>query len=354
VIEVAQAQLRTRLTQKPCGLFWVHGDEPLLMIEAADMVRQAYRQQGASERSVFTPGRGFDWSLLDEAAGSMSLFASVQIIEIRLAKKPITELGEPLARWASRLSDDVKVIVSSPRLDKRLMASPWFKQVFSHPQGSWLTAVYPIDQDQLGRWINMRLGHQQQSADPAVLQFLVQRVEGNLLAAHQEIKKLGLLCPPGKLDEQAVRAAVLDVARYNAFDLCDAMLQGDANRATRCLSGLQAEGEAIPKLLWAVAAALRTGITVCDLLLEGQSWPNASRQAGLWAPRDKPYRDAVNRIRPAQLRPILITALQEAAQVDRISKGLKADTSMIDGWHGIERLVMRVAGLTPPRLQAAA
>jgi DNA polymerase III subunit delta len=351
-MEVNANQLAQRLKQGAPGLILLHGDEALLMLEAADQARNAFRAAGAQERQVFVVERHFDWSELTHRSGSMSLFATQQLIEVRLPKKPGVELGEPLAQWVETLSADVRVIISMPRLDKRLQNSAWMQRIDSASIKTWIVPIYSVDFDRLPQWIGQRLAAQDQRAEPRLLEFLAQRVEGHLLAAHQEIQKLALLCPPGLLDEAQVRAVVLDVARYDAYDLCDAMLEGDAARALRCLAGLQAEGLAVPLVLWAVAQALRNLAGLCRLLKQGEPWAQATRMVGLFAPRDKPYRAALERLRAQDWAAALQIALRDAAEVDRMSKGITHDSHLLDAWHGLERIVMRVAGVALPEPEA--
>jgi DNA polymerase-3 subunit delta len=318
-------------------LIWVHGDEPLLQIEACDTVRRAARSAGFEERQVFDAGRGFKVDALVAEARSLSLFAASKLIELRTTGKPTRELGEALAEVASVLDDATRLLVSGPRLDRTTTQSAWFGALDRH---AWFVAVYPVDRGQLPQWIAGRLGAQKQKADADTLRFLAERVEGNLLAAHQEIRKLGLLFPEGLLPGEEVRRAVLNVARYDARDLADAMLTGDPGRALRALDGLRAEGEAEPLVLWAVADAVRNLAWLAEARDRGQPVAQAMRELRIFSPRDRLYEQALRRVNTA----LLPGALQRAALTDRIVKGL----SQGDAWAEMARIATTVAGAPSP------
>ncbi|HEY0876845.1 MAG TPA: DNA polymerase III subunit delta, partial [Zeimonas sp.] len=237
-------------------IVWIHGDEALIVQECAQAVREALRAQGFDERQVFEAGRGFRVDALTAETDALSLFAGRRLIELRFgAARATKEIGQALADAAARIDDGTRLLVSGPRLDRASTASEWFAAI---ERTGFVVAVWPVERARLAQWIATRLGRQKQRADRETLEWIAERVEGNLLAAHQEIAKLALLCPEGELSREAVRAAVLDVARYDAFDLVDAMLGGDAARALRTLDGLRAEGVAVPLVLLAIADASRT------------------------------------------------------------------------------------------------
>jgi DNA polymerase-3 subunit delta len=322
------------------AITWIHGDEALLVIEAADAVREAARRAGFTQRDVFQVDRAFSIDALAAETRSLSLFASQRLIELRLVAKPNRELGLGLADIAASLDDSTRLLVSSVRLDRAVTETAWFSAL--EPRIT-LVAIASVDHAQLPAWIGRRLAAQQQKADPDTLALLAERVEGNLLAAHQEVRKLGLLFPAGLLPADEVRSVVLDVARYDPFGMAQAMLAGDAPRALRALEGLRAEGEAAPLVLWALADATRSLLRLSQARDAGRQPASLTRELRLFPPRDGLYLAALRRLDTRVLR----AALQEAARIDRIAKGLIA----ADPWQAMAALAARLAGvptLAPP------
>lgn len=332
-MQVRADDLAAALERRAPPMVWVHGDEPLLAIEACDALRRAWRARGYDERQVFDAGRGFKVDALLAETRALSLFASNRLIELRMTGKPTKELGQALATAGGALDDSTRLLVSSPRLDRATTQSSWFGEV---DRVGWVVQVFPVERAQLPQWIARRLAAQKQRADPATLLFLGERVEGNLLAAHQEIRKLGLLFPEGALPEDEVRQAVMNVARYDAFGLADAMLAGDAARTLRSLDGLRAEGEAEPLVLWAIAEAVRNLARLDHLRASGRPPSQAMRELRIFGPRERLYEQALRRLD----RTAILAALQEAARTDRIIKGLIRG----DAWAAMTRISSSIAG----------
>src|SRR2546427_2599057 len=214
-MQLRAEQLHGHLAKSLAPFYAVHGDEPLLALEAADAVRAAARRQGFSERVVLEPGRGFDWSEFTHAAASLSLFAERKLVELRLAAgKPGLQGAEAIAAHCGRPSADIMLLVSMPRLDRSTQNAAWFRAL---AEAGVIIDVYPVDRPRLPAWIAERLARSRQSASREVLEFLADRVEGNLLAAHQEVQKLALLAPEGELSIQTVNEAVASVARYDPY-----------------------------------------------------------------------------------------------------------------------------------------
>src|SRR5690349_1294100 len=240
--------LEPHLTKGLAGLYVVYGDEHLLAQEACDRIRAAVRAAGFTDRNVFTVERGFDWSSLIGASQSMSLFGDRQLVELRIPSgKPGKEGADALKTLAAAGNPDVLMLVTLPRLDAATQKAAWFSAL---EQAGVALRIDPVDRAQLPNWVAQRLAQQGQRVPAGEegrrsLQFIAERVEGNLLAAHQEIQKLGLLYPPGTLTFEQVHDAVLNVARYDVFKLSEAMLSGDAARLVRMLEGLKGEGEEI-------------------------------------------------------------------------------------------------------------
>jgi DNA polymerase III subunit delta len=325
----------------PPPVVWIASDEPLLALEAADAVRAAARGAGFDERHVFHADRGFKVDALRQEAGALSLFASRRLLELRIAGKPGKELGEALADAVAGFADDVRLMVSSPRLDKASTETAWFGRL---ERAGWYLPIPVVDRDRLPAWIGERLGRGGQKADAATLQLIADRVEGNLLAARQEVAKLGLLCPPGRLDPDAVRAAVLDVARWDAFDLVGAASAGDIDRALRCLAGLRAEGTAVPVVLWALADTVRTLLRAASARDAGRPVAQALREARVWGDRERVYTAALRRLGTPTLRRLL----RACTRTDRMTKGVLVG----DDWQALEAIVLGLAGAPALALDA--
>ncbi|KVS58566.1 MULTISPECIES: DNA polymerase III subunit delta [Burkholderia] len=343
--------LEPHLAKGVAGLYTVYGDEPLLAQEACDRIRAAARAAGFTERSVHTVERGFDWSVLLGATQAMSLFGERQLIELRIPSgKPGKEGADALKTLAATPNPDALMLVTLPRLDAATQKSAWFTAL---QNGGVALKIDPVDRAQLPNWIGQRLAMQGQRAAPGedgrrALQFIAERVEGNLLAAHQEIQKLGLLYPQGALSFEQVHDAVLNVARYDVFKLNEAMLAGDAARLARMIDGLKGEGEAIVLVMWAVVEELRTLLRIKRGTTAGKPLATLLRENRVWGPRERLIGPALNRVSEA----VLEKALAFAAKLDRQVKGLTAvvpgrrtqDEPPPDPWDGLFQLAMTVAG----------
>jgi DNA polymerase-3 subunit delta len=321
---------------------WIASDEALLQIEAADTVRGVARALGFVERQVFHVDRNFKLGALLQEANSLSLFASRKLLELRLTGKPGKELGEALAESVPGLPDDVRLLVTGPRLERAATDAAWFARL---DRAGWVVAIPEVDRARLPAWIAERLARGGQQADAATLQAIAERVEGNLLAADQEVRKLALLFPQGRLDADAVRAVVLDVARWDAFDLVGAAMDGDTARALRCLHGLRAEGTAVPIVVWALADGIRTLLRVAGAQAAGRPLPQALREARVWgAERERAYPRALARLPRGRIRALL----RACARVDRMTKGILAG----DDWQALEAVVIGLSGAQSLALDA--
>jgi len=250
-VQLRPEQLVPHLQKKLGPLYVLHGDEPLLVIEAADAIRSTARAQGFAEREVLVAGQGFKWDALFLAAGNLSLFGGDKLVDLRIPSgKPGREGGEALKRYCGQLPSGIVTLVTLPELDWQTKKGGWFGTLAE--AGVAIECNAPPLQ-QLPNWIAERLQRQNQTAPRPALEFIAAHVEGNLLAAHQEIQKLGLLYPEGEITLQQVEAAVLNVARYDIDKLRTALANNDAGRCVRVLEGLKTEGAAPPLVLWALA-----------------------------------------------------------------------------------------------------
>jgi len=253
-VQIRPGELEAQLAKELAPGYAIHGDEPLLALEAADAVRAAARQQGFTEREVFEPGRSFDWSEFTHAAASGSLFAARKLIELRLpGGKPGAQGGAAIAAALERPSPDNVLLVTLPRVDRTAQGAAWFSALLS---AGVVVDVWQIERQRLPSWIAERLARQKQRAPREVLEFLAERVEGNLLAAHQELQKLALLAPPGELSLEMVHEAVAAVARYNPNDAAEALALGDIARYARIIEGLRGEGEPPTFVLFVISGVL--------------------------------------------------------------------------------------------------
>jgi DNA polymerase III subunit delta len=318
-------------------VFLIASDEPLLALEAQDAIRSAARSQGYSEREVLNADARFDWSRLNAAAQSISLFGDKKIVEVRLPTgKPGTTGAAALEQHARAGASGVLTLVTLPRLDRRAKEARW---VAALERAGVLVEIENIDRARLPRWIGERLARHRLRAGAEALDFIADRVEGNLLAAHQEIEKLALLYPPGDLTLENVTDAVLNVARYDVFQLPIAMLAGDAQRISKTMAGLEAEGEAIPLVLWVITEELRTLLRVKAQVEAGRPFSAAARENRLWGPREKLAERALARLSIDALS----QALQRAAEIDRLAKGLRAPAADSNAWLELTELALAVA-----------
>lgn len=341
-MQLAIAQLSAHLSKGLRSLYTLHGDEPLQQQEAADAIRAAARAQGYLDRSSFTvSGAHFDWSEVLAAGGSMSLFAERQIVEIRIPSGKPGKEGSPALQQLAQAAvgnDSTLTLVMLPRLDKATRSGAWFTALEQHGVA---VAADPIERQALPQWIAQRLQQQGQRVAAGeegqrTLQFFADRVEGNLLAAHQEVQKLGLLYGPGELSAAQVEGAVLNVARYDVFKLSEAVLSGRAARVQRMLDGLRAEGEAEVLVHYTLAEDIRALKRVHDAVCAGRPLPMALREQRVWGPRERLF----ERIVPRLVARELAALLQAAHLVDGLVKGLKQADWPTDNWQALQRLAM--------------
>jgi DNA polymerase-3 subunit delta len=263
-VHLRPEQLAAHLEKPLQPLYVLHGDDPLLTTEAGDLLRAAARRQGYTDRTVLVVTPSFRWDELFHAAGNLSLFGGRTLIDLRIPTgKPGRDGGEALVRFARELPAETVTLITLPEMDWRAKKAAWFAALVNAGVGIECNAP-PLAQ--LPQWIGRRLAAQNQSASREALEFIALHVEGNLLAAHQEIQKLGLLYPAGELTLQQVSAAVLNVARYDIEDLKNALQTRDTARCVRTLEGLKAEEAAPPLVLWVLANEARSRMHRAALL----------------------------------------------------------------------------------------
>ena len=339
-MQLAPGQLAAQLSKGLRSLYTLHGDEPLLVQEALDAIRATARAQGFTERTVHVvAGAHFDWSEVLAAGGSLSLFADKQILEVRIPSgKPGKDGSTALQHLAQQAegNTDTLTLVVLPRLDKLAKSAAWFVAL---EKFGVTIQVEPVERGALPQWIAQRLQAQGQRVQAGVegqqtLQFFADRVEGNLLAAHQEIQKLALLYPAGELQWAQVESAVLNVARYDVFKLSEAVLGGQRLRVQRMLDGLQAEGEAEVLVHWALAEDIRALQRVKTAMDAGKPLPMALRENRVWGAKERLF----ERVLPRMPSALIAQLLQSAHLVDGIVKGLKQPDWPADPWQALHRL----------------
>ena len=315
-MQLKHFQLSSHLNKQLATVYVLHGDEPLLLIEAAQRVRDAAMRAGFAEREVMVADTGFDWEQLTAANLSMSLFGSKRVIDLRLPTgKPGGEGARVLEEVGGNPSPDNVLLITSPRFDRAAQNSGWFAALEA---AGVVIEIWPIDRDELPKWIGERLSRNGQRATPDVLEFLADLTEGNLLAAQQEIDKLALLLPPGEVTQAEIEAVVATVARYDSAGLSEALLDGDTERVCRILAGLQAEGEGIQLVLWQIAEDTHALLGIAQAAKDGQSVQTALRGARVWGKRLAAMERAARRVDGRALAKLL----PELARLDRISKGI--------------------------------
>jgi DNA polymerase-3 subunit delta len=345
-VDALQAHLKSLgLGGAMLPLYIFSGDEPLLMMEAMDQLRLAAKKLGFTEREVMVQERGFDWSALMNAGQTMSLFGDKRWVELRIPTgKPGRDGADALKQFAAQIATqqsgsdgpDTVVCIVLPRLDGKTKISAWFSAL---DEAGMAIQIDTLDRSHLPRWIAGRLQKQGQDVEAGAegqraLEFIADQVEGNLIAAHQEILKLDLLYPNGKLTEEQIRDSILKVARYNVFELTEAMLAGDLPRLNRMLDGLKGEGEPLVLILWSVTEELRLLSKLKVASDAGESVQQLMRANRIWGNKERLYPAAMRRVQPLKLR----KAIQVAAGLDRQSKGLHAAELPADPWDGL-RLV---------------
>jgi DNA polymerase III subunit delta len=348
-MQLAAGQLAQHLGKGLRPLYTLHGDEQLLIQEAADAIRAAARAQGYTERTVHTvAGAHFDWSAVLAAGGSLSLFADKQIVEIRIPSGKPGKDGSPALQQLAEAAvgnDSTLTLVLLPKVDRQSRTGAWFSALESC---GVTIEVEPVERGALPQWIAHRLAAQGQRVAAGeegqrTLHFFADRVEGNLLAAHQEIQKLGLLFPGRAADGAAsvlsfeqVESAVLDVARYQVFRLSEAVLGGQPARVQKMLDALKAEGEAEVLVHYTLSEDIRALKRVKDAMAAGRPLPMALREQRVWGVKERLF----ERVLPRLGTTVLDNLLYSAHLVDGIVKGLKVPEWPADGWQALHRLAM--------------
>jgi len=313
--------------------YLVTGAEPLLIAEACDAIRARARADGYGEREVHFVERGFDWAAFAADTSNLSLFSNLRLIELKLSGTLDAEASKALQALAERPPVDTVLLISGT-VERKALKNAW---IAAFERAGILVVTEPVTRRELPGWISRRLASRDVTIDAAAAELIADRVEGNLLAAQQEIERIALTMPGGRVGVDEVGALVADSARYDVFELAAAAFSGQAGRALRILAGLRAEGEEPPLILWALLNDLRAVSRVAQRLETQRSIDDALRAEQVWSNRQGPVRAALQRLR----RPAIDALLVAAAQVDRLAKGSLRG----DAWVALESLVARIAGV---------
>ena len=334
-------QLEKSLSKELAPIYLISGDEPLQLGEAADAVRSAAKKAGYTHREVFDAGTGFDWNTLLQAVDSPSLFADRRVLDVRLESgSPGRDGAKALLAIAEHRPTDAIVLMTTGKLATGAQKTRWFQAL---AQQGVVIQVWPLQGRQLLQWLERRLQSKGIQTDPAGVRMLASRVEGNLLAAAQEIEKLYVLQGPGTVDADTIADVVTDSARFDVFDLVDNALQGHLLSTDRILSRIRAEGVAPAIVLWALTREIRILEQIAFGKSNGTSLDRAMRQTNVWEKRKPLITRAIKRLSLAEISRLLL----QCAQADRIIKGL----SQGDPWmallmvsHGLAGIRDRVTG----------
>lgn len=332
-MQLAQADIEMHLNLGLQSLYVLVGDEPLAQRENLDAIRTAARTQGFDERNSLMVERYFNWQKIQSYGQSISLFASRRLLEINIPTgKPGLDGGKALQALASKAIPDTSVVIILPKLEREAKSSAWFTAL---EKQAVVISADEVNAANLPKWIAKRLAQQGQQASQQTLEFLAHQVEGNLLAANQEVQKLGLLYPQGELTDAIVRDAVLNVSRYDAFQLGEAVLAGDTARTVRILQGLQDEGENAVAVMSPLMWVLRPLVRIKQAEMRGENVMNAMTNARIYGDKQPLVKRALARLSLRQLE----AALQKLADIDKTAKGVMLG----DAWLEISRLCFGLA-----------
>lgn len=296
-------------------VYFLSGDEPLQLGEVADAVRAAARKAGYDTREVLSVDSAFSWNELSEAAGSLSIFADKKIIDLRLSTgTPGLDGAKVLIAYCERPPEDTLLLITAAKVTSASLKTRWFQAL---DKAGCVIQVWPLEAQDLLRWLQQRMQARGLQAEPEGLKILASRIEGNLLAAAQEIEKLYVLYGVGHLSQQQIFDVVADSSRFDVFKLVDSVLAAKVGRILKILSGLKAEGVAAPVVLWALTREARVLIKIKRALASGQNRAVVFKNNQIWDKRQQLVSDALKRLSELDLNKILTLS----AKADRQIKG---------------------------------
>lgn len=327
-------KIQAHLKQQLLPIYYVSGDEPLQLQETCDAIRQACREQGCEDREVMYVERGFDWHELLSSSASMSLFSGRKLIELRMpSAKPGDAGSKALTQYAAQANSDDILLIISDKIEAASKRSKWFKSI---DQAGATIQVWPVEAHQLPNWVNQRLKNVGLNASRDAVEILCERIEGNLLAAAQEIEKLRLTIQGDTVDAETISQAVSDNARYNLFSLIDKALTGNARNSLKILQGLRAEGTDATVILWALSREIRSLYLCREQLDQGQPANSVFKANRIWDSRQTLVGNALKRLDLKALSELL----NLAATTDHSIKGLIRE----EPWQKLADLTLGLSG----------
>lgn len=333
-MKLRSEQLGTHLKKGLSPVYLITGDEPLISEESSDLLRHHLQEQGFSEREVLHVDGSFSWEYLLECANALSLFAEKKIIELRLGSQKLNKKSsEILQSYLSNPAPDNILVITADKLDGNTKKSAWFKAV---DKSGVIIEIWPVETEQLPNWIRQRAAQIELQLDDEAIQLLCDRIEGNLLAAKQELSKLSLLFPRQVVSADDIVDSVSDSSRYDIYGLSDAALNGQSARCCKILQVLRQDGTEPPVVLWALSKELRSLAAIQQAQNNGQSFDAVCQRERIWGKRKPLARKASQRISSKQIN----TALQQCAEVDKIVKGM----AIGDAWLLLTSISLTLAG----------
>jgi DNA polymerase III subunit delta len=340
-VKLGLEQLKTGLSKGLHPVYMVAGDEPFQLGEAMDAVRVVANAQGYSSREIFSVESGFKWFDFAAASESYSLFGDKRILDVRFSAKPDKEASQTLVHYAAQMPDDALLLLTLPRLSNEdLKKSAWFTAL--EPRGVFVQ-VWPLHGKDLMGWLEQRMSHYQMLADRSGLSILAARIEGNLLAADQELRKLFVLYGATRVDDDMMRQAVADSARYDVYDLTDAALSGSVARTSRILACLRAEGIAGAVVLWALTREIRALADLALASAQGENVESVCNRLRIWNPRKGALIKALQRSNSAHRQALMLAS----AKTDRIIKGMENGSV----WDALLNISLALAGMPQSLMQ---
>jgi len=332
-MKIRQDQLSGQLKNKLAPIYLLSGDDTLLVQESSDLIRLAAKEQGFTEREVLTVENNFNWDNLLECSQNLSLFGDKKLIELRILKGAPDNAGKKVLEfYATSPPEENVLLIITPKLTASTQKTKWLKQIESC--GVFLP-IWPIDSKQLPQWIKQKMLQQQLRPDPGALTLLAERVEGNLLAAAQEIDKLLLLYGPGPIDENKILEAVKDNARFDIFQLVDTAMLGHISKTQKICAELQQEGVEAAAALWAISKEIRNLAEMSFQIKKGQNSRQVFQAFRIWEKRKPAIQSALQRKSTDDLQKLL----QQAREVDLCIKGM----GTIPPWQALSRLLLNLS-----------
>jgi len=333
-MKIKSEQLPQQLAKTIAPVYLITGDEPLIVEDCGDTIRAQLKKQGFDEREVLHVEAGFKWEYLLECANALSLFAQNRLIEIRLANQKVNKAaGQIIQEYVAHAPAENVLLIIADKLDAGAKKSVWYKAIDSK---GVVVEIWPIDSNQLPTWLKQQAASRNIQLNNDAIHMLCERIEGNLLAAKQELDKLQLLQSDGPLTAEDILSAVSDSSRYDVFALIDAMIANDSQRSLKILDVLKHEGVEKTIILWAISREIRLLYSVKSGLNQGANYENLCTKHRIWGKKKFTFKQAAMK----QSFTTLENMLRQSAQADLIIKGMQQG----DAWLLISDMVLTLSG----------